>query len=65
MDNTNYNDEPVLYCANCLSLKLLRLCGQHDCYCGECASVDVKSSSIEEWERLYKERYKMSFLDKK
>lgn len=60
----NYNDEPVFYCKHCLSLKI-RDVGLPDLlYCDDCGSTDVESTSIEEWERKYKEKYGFKFLDK-
>lgn len=58
----DYDNEPVVYCSKCYSLKI-----QHeelldtDC-CGECGCTNVKTSSIQEWENLYKERYGHSFV---
>ena len=57
--------EPVYYCKNCLSLRIRDV--EHlsnSEYCDECGSTDVGTTSIEEWDTLYKERYKHKFLDK-
>ena len=61
-----YNSEPVLYCRNCLSLKIFNVKGMEDSdYCDECGSTAIEETSIEEWEELYKKKYGMKFLDKK
>lgn len=62
--NNNYDDEPVVFCASCLSLKV-----KHDedldvDYCGKCGCTDVKEASPEEWEKLYEKKYGRKFVDK-
>lgn len=65
IEKNSYNDEPVHYCANCLSLKISTVLVDDDLdYCEECGATDIKQTSIEDWEQLYKERYGMYFLDK-
>lgn len=68
MDNTckeQYNDEPVFYCKNCLSLKVRTVVVGSDLdFCDECGSTDIGQAHIEEWRRLYKERYGFDYLDK-
>lgn len=61
----SYNDEPVHYCASCLSLKIKTVLVEADLdYCEECGSTDIEQSSIEDWEKLYKERYGIYYIDK-
>lgn len=59
---TNYNVEPVVYCSRCYSLNIIHedIIGA-DC-CGKCGCSDVKTTSIEEWEKLYKNRYGHNFI---
>lgn len=68
MDNTckeQYNDEPVFYCKNCLSLKVKTVVVGSDLdFCDECGSTDIGQAHIGEWRRLYKERYGFDYLDK-
>lgn len=60
-----YNNEPVFYCKSCLSLKVKTVVVDSDLdYCDECGSTDIGQTSIEEWRRLYKERYGFDYLDK-
>lgn len=58
-----YNSEPVTYCARCYSLGIVHedSIGM-DC-CKECGSSDLLTSSEEEWERLYKQRYGHKFVE--
>lgn len=60
--STNYDDEPVVYCSRCFSLKI-----QHedifdtDC-CLDCGCTDTKVASFEEWERKYEQKYGHKFV---
>lgn len=66
LSKEEYNKEPVLYCKNCLSLRILSVRGMEDSdYCDECGSTVIESSSVEDWENLYKKRYGTKYLDKK
>lgn len=59
-----YNEEPVHYCKQCLSLKVMRVAGMDDAvYCDECGSTDIEEASIEEWEALFEERHGFKHLD--
>ena len=61
----NYNDIPVLYCKHCLSLRVRDIQMMEDSdYCDECGSTNIEECSIEEWETLYKNRYRHRFLEK-
>lgn len=71
MDNSSteqynqYNDEPVFYCKSCLSLRIKTVAVDLGLdYCDECSSTDIGQSHIEEWKKLYRERYGFDFLDK-
>lgn len=62
--SSQYNDK-VFYCKSCLSLRVKTVAVNSGLdYCDECGSTDIGETSIEEWERLYKERYGFYFLDK-
>ena len=58
-----YEDIPVYYCENCLSLKILPLYGELD-YCDDCGSTQINSCNIHEWEILYEKKYNKKFLNK-
>lgn len=67
MDNSkDYNDIPVHYCKGCLSLKIKIVTESSDLdYCDECGCTDTGQISIEEWKKLYKERYGFDYLTNK
>jgi ribosomal protein L37AE/L43A len=50
MDNKKrFNDIPVHYCSDCLSLKVLEADGVP--YCEKCGNTVVNTASIEEWDK--------------
>ena len=57
----DYNNEPVYYCKHCLSLKI-KVFGGYD-FCDECGSTHIHTDHINNWEKLYEERYGNKFLD--
>ena len=54
---TDYDQDPVIYCANCFSLKIKHEDTIDEDYCAECGCNDTRTSTIEEWEKLYEHRY--------
>lgn len=61
----DYDSIPVYYCKQCLSLKIKgvpSIPGMD--YCDECNSTNIEQTSIEEWEKLYQQRYGYKFLEK-
>lgn len=64
-DKEQYNDEPVFYCKNCLSLKIKTVVVNSDLdFCDDCGSTDVESAHIDDWKKLYRERYGFDFINK-
>ena len=60
----DYNQDTVLYCKRCLSLRIMNVPMMDDSdYCDECSSTDIGECSIEEWETLYRERYGHKYLE--
>lgn len=57
-----YNDEPVYYCANCLSLHIRELGDVKLDICGECGNTDIKLTSLDNWNKLYTKEYGKVFL---
>lgn len=57
-----YNEEPVFYCKNCLSLKIIN---DDIDYCDVCGSTDTSKASIEQWQELYKKRYGRRYINLK
>jgi len=58
-----YNAEPVVYCAECLSLKILTVDGID--YCDKCGSTCTKEANIFDWEKMYATKYAGSYLNMK
>lgn len=56
-----YNDEPVFFCEHCLSLKI-KIVGGYD-FCDDCGSTAVQTAHIEDWEKMYQQRYGRKFLE--
>ena len=57
----DYNNEPIYYCKHCLSLKV-KIVGGYD-FCDDCGSTAIDTAHIEEWEKLYEDRYGYKFLE--
>lgn len=53
--NNPYNKEPVVYCSQCLSLKIRDIAGTD--YCDDCGSTEIKEANIFDWEDQYEARY--------
>lgn len=58
----DYDSEPVKYCPRCFSLKVRyeEAIGS-DC-CMDCGCSDIAEASIEEWERMYRNRYGAAYV---
>lgn len=60
-----YDEEPVYYCQNCLSLKIKTVVMDSDLdFCDECGGTNISTIHIKEWENLYKKRYGFNYLNK-
>lgn len=57
-----YNDEPIFYCKNCLSLSIKEISNAGLHVCLECGTPKQEESTVDEWNQLYIERYGKSFL---
>lgn len=58
--NNDYNLEPVVYCKNCLSLRIMILDENTD-YCDKCGCTDLESTDILTWEKMYEKKYEKPF----
>lgn len=58
-----YNAVPVVYCAGCLSLKILTVDGID--YCEKCGSTNTKEANIFDWEKMYAAKYGENHLNMK
>ena len=61
---SDYNSEPVSYCARCYSLKIRYEESIDSECCGDCGCTSTVTSTIEEWERKYQHRYGKKFTEK-
>lgn len=61
----DYDEEPVVYCTRCYSLKIKyeESIGM-DC-CEDCGCTDFKTADFDDWEKLYKARYGHKFVEEK
>ena len=57
-----YNQEPVYYCVDCLSLAISTI--DDDDFCNSCGSFNIAVTTIQEWEKLYENKYKHKFIQK-
>lgn len=58
----DYNEEPVAYCSRCYSLNIVHVDAVNMDCCDKCGCSDIKTTSIGEWEKLYKARYGHKFI---
>lgn len=58
----DYNAEPVVYCKNCLSLRIMTLDNMD--YCDECGCTDLDTTDIASWEKMYEKKYGKPFNKK-
>lgn len=65
MKAEKYDDEPVVFCARCYSLKVIHDDFTDSDYCMDCGSTETAETDIHTWERLYSNRYGHSFVDRK
>lgn len=64
IENTPYNDIPVMYCKKCLSLNIRHVRSIDGSeYCDECGNTDLAEAHITEWEKLYEAKYGHKLLD--
>lgn len=60
----DYNSEPVRYCSQCYSLKIMYEEPLDFEYCANCGCLDILEAPIEEWEKLYSERFGHKYVIK-
>ena len=58
-----YEVDPVYYCKQCLSLRIMGV-GTHEdlIFCDECNSTDIALADIRDWEQKYKAKYGINYL---
>ena len=62
--NNPYNEEPVFYCKHCLSLRIRDIAGLPDSdYCDSCGTTEIGTTTIAEWQEMYKAKYGYYYLE--
>lgn len=61
--NIEENDEPWLWCANCLSPNIQEVFGLP--FCADCNGADIKQGSFEEWDKEHVNKYHKHYIEKK
>lgn len=59
-----YDDEPIHFCTNCLSLKIKEIGDNTNFYaCLDCGCTEIEEDDLDEWIRLYNVKYGKPFLN--
>lgn len=61
LSKEEYNNEPVYYCKDCMSLRIRTIEGTD--YCDKCGSTNIEQTHISEWENLYARKYSDNYLN--
>lgn len=61
LSKEDYNNEPVYYCTQCLSLRIRTL--EDTEYCDKCGSTNIEQTHIREWEHMYAKKYSGNYLN--
>ena len=61
LSKEDYNNEPVYYCSECLSLRVRDIDGTD--YCDKCGSTNIGQAHIREWEHMYAKKYAGNYLN--
>lgn len=59
-----YDSEPIIFCARCLSLKIKHEDAIDADYCADCGCSNVREASFSEWEDLYEKKYGHKYVVK-
>lgn len=62
--HNSYDDIPVAYCKECLSLAVIEEDFIGD-YCDECGCTDIEYTDIHTWEDMYEKKYGQKYLQTK
>lgn len=60
--NNEYNQIPVYYCRDCLSVLIIDGEEFVDSYCDTCGSTNIGKASLEDFDVLYSEKYGRNFF---
>lgn len=62
--SNDYDSEPIIFCARCLSLKIKHEDTIDTDYCVDCGCSNVREASLSEWENLYEKKYGHKYVVK-
>lgn len=60
----DYDEEPVIYCAKCYSLRIRHEDAADTDVCMDCGCTETATADIGTWERLYEHRYGKRLVDR-
>lgn len=60
----DYDDEPIFYCANCLSLSIIHEDSIDSDCCKDCGGTNIKEAMPDEWEKMYRRKYGKDYVTK-
>ena len=64
--NSEYNEEDVYYCKECLSLGIIDVKDENGnitfSFCNNCGRTDIEHTEIFSWEKMYKENYGTNYI---
>ena len=63
LKHLQYNEEPVHYCKQCLSLAV-KTVAEYD-FCNVCGSTEIEKTNIFIWETKYENKYGIKFINDK
>lgn len=61
---TEYDNEPVVFCSKCYSLKIKHDETTDSDYCEACGCTEIKSANIYVWEKMYERRFGHKYVVK-
>lgn len=60
----DYDSEPIAFCEKCLSPKIKHEDIVNADYCADCGCFDIKEAKVEDWERMYEQKYGHKYVVK-
>lgn len=60
----DYDSEPLVFCAKCLSPKIKHEESLDIDYCGDCGCSETREAQVYEWEVLYEKKYGHKYVVK-
>jgi hypothetical protein len=63
MTKEEYNQIPVHYCKNCLSLAIIKSDDNSHVFCKDCGGTEMSVTSIDTWEFLFEQEFGKLFVN--